>query len=420
MAIKFFEGDAPKVPEKQDGAVDQKSDKPKDVTEVVKSEFKSEGAKAVLAKQMEELLVKGAKDFSPEFQKAYFDEKGQPRLDKIMAMVGLDQTLAGQFGADGKLRSDIKDGSYQPVLEISSAAPGKIPERPANALTGSQFIRAVDFGDMNSKENQYRMEQAILAEIAKGNIPSFCRPENMKTMSMKGNGLTVQYKAGLDYMAIGSDNDFIRVPMTPILAQALSEKYGWGLPTKEMTRAIYANSDRKLSGIGYVTAPEGTPENAEQQRKMQGNEYIARHTADINKQLGEDGLRRLREGKALVAGHKKDVIISRYAIDHPDSLDFDGLYIGGAPIQHNPAHESTYRDYSHAFRPIDGEVIVIDEETGKSESMAYYEALKKPRIAAVLNGAEGAIDADKAYQKGKEKFGTSKAHPKQKGSDKAA
>lgn len=416
MAIKFFEGDAPKAPEKQVGTVDQQSDKPKDVTEVVKSEFKSDGAKAVLAKQMEELLIKGAKDFSPEFQKTYFDEKGQPRLDKIMAMVGLDQTLAGQFGTDGKLRSDIKDGSYQPVLEIGPAASGKIPERPANALTGSQFIAATDFGDMNSKENQYKMEQAIMAEIAKGNVPSFCRPENMKTMSMKGNGLTVQYKAGLDYLAIGSDNDFIRVPMTPILAQALSEKYGWGLPTREMTHAIYADSDVKLSGIGYITAPKGTPENAEQQSKMQGNEYIARHTTDINKQLGEGGLSRLREGKALVAGHKKDVVISRYAIDHPDSLDFDGLYMGGAPIQKGPAHESTYRDYSHGFRPIDGNVTVIDTN-GKSVTLPYYQALKDPRIAAVLNGAEGAIDADQAYQKGKEKFGTTKAQPKQKGSD---
>ncbi len=416
MAIKFFEGDAPKAPEKQAGAADQQPEKSKDITEVVKSEFKSDEAKAVLAKQMEELLVKGAKDFSPEFRKKYFDEKGQPRLDQIMAMVGLDQTLAGQFDADGKLRGDIKDGSYQPVIEIGPAASGKIPERPTNALTGSQFIAANDFGDMNSKENQYKMEQAMLAEIAKGNIPSFCRPENMKTMAMKANGITVQYKAGLDYMAIGSDHDFVRVPMTPILAQALSEKYGWGLPTRDMTRAIYANSDIKLSGVGYITAPKGSAENLEQQTKMQGNEYIARHTADINKQLGEAGLSRLREGKSLVAGHKKDVIISRYAIDHPDSLDFDGLYINGAPIQQNPAHESTYRDYSHGFRPIDGNVTVIDAD-GKAVTMPYYQALKNPRIASVLNGAEGAIDADKAYQKGKEKFGTTKAQPKQKDSD---
>lgn len=416
MAIKFFEGDAPKTPEKKAGAVDQQPEKPKDVTKVVQSEFKSDSDKAVLAKQMEELLVKGAKDFSPEFKQKYFDEKGQPRLNQIMAMVGLDQTLAGQFGADGKLRRDIKDGSYQRVIEIGQAASGKIPERPANALTGSQFIATNDFGDMNSKENQYKMEQAMLAEIAKGNIPSFCRPENMKTLAMKANGITVQYKAGLDYMAIGSDNDFVRVPMTPILAQALSEKYGWGLPTRDMTRAIYASSDIKLSGIGYITAPKGTAEHYKQQLKMQGNEYIVRHTADINKQLGEEGLRRLRGGKGLVAGHKKDVIISRYAVDNPDSLDFDGLYINGAPIQHNPAHESTYRDYSHGFRPIDGNVTVIDIN-GKAVTMPYYQALKDPRIASVLNGAEGAIDADKAYQKGKERFGTTKAQPKQKGSD---
>lgn len=300
---------------------------------------------------------------------------------------------------------EIKGRSYEEFMngvnldqkflnDQTESANQKLPERPSDALTGSQFMQEMQkLGNMNNKPTQAKMERLIEQEIAKGNLPSFCRPENMKTLTMEGrDGTQVQFKAGLDYLAIGSDDDYVRIPITPILAQNLSEKYGWGLPTRAMAHSIHDLADIKLVGIGLVN-------NEEDELKMQGIGFMQRHNKDINKQLGAKGLERLRSGKALVAGHKKDVIISRYVIDHPNgAMDYSGLYTDGKnPVQDNPAHEWTYRDYSHGFRPIGGDVVIAYPD-GSTQSMKYYDAIKNPQIAKILNGAEGAFNAYQAYR----------------------
>ncbi|MCC6643298.1 hypothetical protein IT411_00975 [Candidatus Peregrinibacteria bacterium] len=387
--IRFLEGNAP-APEKTPG----NPEAPKEPGQTISAEFKSEGSKAILAKEFNDLMTKNAGAFTPEFRKSYYDANGQPKMDKILAFYGVDESFSDLLSKDGTVRPDIIEGTYTPKLELPSLSSGIIPERPGNAPTGSEFLAAMNqLGNMNSKENQYKMEQYVMAEIARGNIPSFCRPENMKPVTMEKNGVKVQFLAAQDYLAVGSDTDFVRIPMTPILAQTLSEKYGWGMPTRNMTREIYRSADLQITGPTLALVHSEAD-----QMEMQKNGFIKKHNDNINTILGEEGLNALRQNKALVAGHKKDVIISRHAIDHPGSLDFDGLYLDGKnPTQHNAAHESTYRDYSHGFRPIYGNVTIADKDGG-TITMPYYEALKDPQIAAVLNGAEGAIDAKRAYQ----------------------
>ncbi len=387
----------PKSPEK-------KTDSLESIGQKVKAEFQTPEQQNIITSEFSAAFTKNLDKFSESFRQTFCNAEGQIDLKKILGLFGLDKILGNQIDDLGKvkpIKSTVQSPDLPPLtrnFEFETATSGKLPARPSDAPSGSEFMQRVNFGNMNDKSNQYKMEQAILAEIERGNVPSFSRPENMKTLTMKKGGITVNYKAGLDYLAVGSDDDFVRVPMTPLLAQTLSAKYGWGLPTREMTRNIYSNADIKLTGQGYITAPPGTAEQREQQLKMQGNEYIIRHNTDINKQLGPQGLDRLLSGQALVAGEKKDVIVSAYAVSHPGSLDFDGLYQNGRPIQRNPAHKDTYRDYSHGFRPIGGNVVVAYPD-GTTVSMKYYDALKDPQIATVLNGAEGAIDAYSAYNK---------------------
>ncbi|MGL5830551.1 MAG: hypothetical protein ACRCZE_00185 [Candidatus Altimarinota bacterium] len=301
-------------------------------------------------------------------------------------------------------KGEIKNASYQEFmgginldksfLSENELNTGKLlPERSPDAPTGTEFMRQMQkLGNMNFKGTQARMEKLVEEEIAKGNVPSFCRPENMKTIDLKGaDGTTVKFQTTVDYLAIGSDNDYVRVPITPILAQHLSEKYGWGLPTRTMAHSIHDQADIQLTGIGLVNSDED-------QEQMQGIGFIQKHNQKIEKQLGPDGLARLRSGKALVAGHKKDVIISRYVIDNPNgAMDYSGLYVNGrTPVQDTPAHEWTYRDYSHGFRPIGGNVIIAHPD-GRTETMKYYDAIKDKKIAKILNGAEGAFNAYQAY-----------------------
>lgn len=398
---------APEQKENSAAAKEKTDNSPEGVGKTVEQEFKTPEQQNVVAKEFENSFSDKISQFSKDFQKAFCDANGKIDLSKILALFGLDKLLGSQIDSStGKVKPPEQVATApagQPTatdatFEFGTASGGKLPPRPSDAPTGSEFMARNNFGNMNLKANQYKMEQAILAEIERGNVPSFCRPEKMKTLAMQKNGITVNYKAGLDYLAVGSDDNYVRVPMTPLLAQTLAKRYGWGLPTGAMTDNIYSNADIKLEGKGYITAPPGTAENRRQQSMMQGNEFIERHTHDVDSQLGPDGKQRLLNGQALVAGHKKDVIISRYAVDHPGSLDFRGLYINGRPIQTNPAHEDTYRDYSHGFRPIDGNIVVAYPD-GRTETMKYYDALKDPQIAQVLNGADGAINAYQAYNK---------------------
>ena len=395
-------------PEKKDSKSLQQEAQESCQTPEGKDTFISELGKSIQAK---------IEQFSATFRQKFFNDKGEPDLNKILTSLGLsgltsEATPTTTTQASSRPTSQPHPTATTAPAELTTTPPAAastaptftpdflesdtktvtLPSRPSNAPTGSQFMDQMDqLGNMNSKTNQKKMEEAILSEISRGNVPSFCRPENMKPITMTGtDGTKVTFRTSADYIAIGSNDDYVRVPMTPILAQALSQKYNWGLPTASMTDTIYNQATIRLTGEGLVSTQQD-------QMQMQGNAFIQRHNQKIEAQLGPDGHTRLVNGQALVAGHKKDVIISRYAIDHPGSLDFRGLYMNGKPIQHNPAHEDTYRDYSHGFRPVDGNIIVTDP-SGKTRSIPYYQALQDPQIARVLNGVEGTLQASTAYR----------------------
>ena len=442
------------APEKTDKSLTEKG-------ETVEATCKTPESKAIFNSEFTNSITSRISQFTDDFRKRFCDSNGQPELKKIMDIFGLGkffdststtttktsaQATPKPAGTDkpqiqpittpepiktspssitqspptkpastaSKTIPSIFDVSFDSGKSKTTAQldkskqPSTIPERPTNAPSGKQFMAAMKskFGtDYANPANQHKMEEFIMGEIARGNVPSFCRPENGKEITVYSyttdkNGKkiidkskpSVTYKTSCDYVAIGSDKDYVRVPLTPLAIRSL-EKYGWKIPTATMTDQTYANADKKLAGIGLVGTQADT-------QYMAGNGFIEKHNSKIEAQLTDAEKARLAKGQYLVAGHKKDIIISRYAIDHPRSLDFRGLYINGKPIQTNPAHEDTYRDYSHGFRSV-YEKVVIRNPDGTTTTMNYNDALKDPKTATALNGAEGAIDASKGYDRDK-------------------
>jgi hypothetical protein len=114
----------------------------------------------------------------------------------------------------------------------------RIPPRPNRALTGSQFAEYV------SKMDPQQREQAILSEILQGNLPSFLRklvPVELKHLD-HGRTLRATVFVMPDYLAIGSDKDFLRIPMNLYTATAIVARFGFVLPTKKIVDAIYNQS----------------------------------------------------------------------------------------------------------------------------------------------------------------------------------
>jgi hypothetical protein len=185
-------------------------------------------------------------------------------------------------------------------------------------------------------------EQAILEEISKGNLPEFLRklvPVKLQCELANGKSLIATIFVTPDYLAIGSDSDFLRIPMNLHTAVEIAERFGFVLPTKKMVDAIYLQSSYRL-------APQPLPASPE----MRSTAYYSTHNLMIEDQLHAIGARL----GALISGDKKDVVMSNRLQMHAGRIAIYGWHRGpGEPIQPlSTVHGANYADYSHGIRLI--------------------------------------------------------------------
>jgi hypothetical protein len=243
-----------------------------------------------------------------------------------------------------------------------------IPARTEQDLTGSQFVRYV------SKMNQREREQAIQNEILKGNLPQFLRklvPVELYCELPSCSNLHATIFVAPDYLAIGSNDDFLRIPMNLHTAVAIADRFGFILPTKKMVDAIYLQSR-------YHFVPQPLPAGPE----MRSTAYYWNHNQMIENQAHSLGVR-LGD---LVSGHKKDVVMTNRLVANVGRIAIYGWHRGpGQPIQPlSTVHGANYADYSHGIRLI-SEVALINGKLG-----SVYEILRDSSSAKVLSD-EGPI-----------------------------
>jgi hypothetical protein len=235
-------------------------------------------------------------------------------------------------------------------------------------LTGSQFA------DYVSKMTSQEREQAIRGEILKGNLPDFLRklvPVELHCQLPSGKSLTATIFVAPDYLAIGSDTDFLRIPMNLPTAAAIADRFGFILPTRKMVDAIYLQSR-------YHLVPQPLPAGPQ----MRSTAYYLTHNQMVEDQIHALGVR-LGE---LVAGDKKDLVITnRLALNVGRVAIYGWHRAPGQPIQPlSTVHGINYADYSHGIRLI-SEMALID---GKLRSI--QDILRDPSAAKVLSD-EGTI-----------------------------
>lgn len=211
-----------------------------------------------------------------------------------------------------------------------------IPDRQNNALTGTQFVQSVINMDLGPAR-----EQAILHEFTAGNMPNFMR--RFVPITVTEGADTIVYHVTPDYLCIGSDDDFVRVPMNPLTAQKIVDMYGCFLPT------------RKMVVDTWKAAPcEMTPTNLPPTAAMTTTSYFSRHNDVVQAQLAS--LPGYHLG-VLVSGIKKDIVITPQLIKYQKNVAIFGwIKPNGNPIQGlNPvSHSNTYADYSHGVRLVSG------------------------------------------------------------------
>ena len=138
-----------------------------------------------------------------------------------------------------------------------------------------------------------------------------------------------------DYLAIGSDDDFVRMPMTPQTAQKIADLFGCVLPTRKLVDAIDAAAVVKLAPHPMTEAREAVA-------------TFVEHNQIIEEQRGEQKLGR------LITGIKKDIVLTPRIFEKPQRLAIYGWrQLNGQPIQPlTIVHWNQYVDYSHGVRLI--------------------------------------------------------------------
>jgi len=217
-------------------------------------------------------------------------------------------------------------------------------------------------------------EDAILHQILAGNVPAFLRnlvPVKFSFQSSQGKTLNATIFAMPEYLAIGTDKDFLRIPMNLYTAAAVASKMGFVLPTRKIVDAIYQQAAYHFSPQPMTAGPQ-----------MRSTEYYVTHNAKVEEQSRTLGV----TPGALVSGDKKDVVVSNRLERNPGKIAIYGWHrLDGAAIQPlSTVHGACYADYSHGIRLV-SQTMLVDGET-KSVS----EVLEDPALAQAISD-EGTI-----------------------------
>jgi hypothetical protein len=247
------------------------------------------------------------------------------------------------------------------LLGVSLVASTVLPA--AQPLTGSQFVSFV--AHMDPRQREHAIEDVLLA----GDVPGFLKnlvPVKLQWQPARGKAVTATVFVMPEYLAIGSDKDFLRIPMNLYTAAAVASRLGYILPTKKIVDAVYRQSAVHFSPEPMTAGPE-----------MRSTEYYRIHNEKIEAQAKLLGV---MPGQ-LVAGDKKDVVLTNLLDSNPGRIAIFGWHrLNGVPIQPlSTVHGACYADYSHGIRLVSDSVLI------DGERRSIYDVLQDPVESHVLN-----------------------------------
>jgi hypothetical protein len=239
-------------------------------------------------------------------------------------------------------------------------------------MTGQEFMQA-----LGTTKDDAREAMILKAILTDDQCPPFL--DEYVSVQVTGLGHTLVYRVAPDYLAIGTNDDYVLMPMYPTTAQKIADAWNCILPTYRMVNQIYGSSKIKLGAHPFDPAKNDNTANAT---------YAA-----VNAKIAADRLVALKAGGwsptpgPLAAGHKKDVIISRLIATHPNSVFIYGWFQAGNPIQGLPlftGHSHHYVDYSHGIRMVDASAML------DGVAVDLRAVLANPSLCGLVSG-EGPI-----------------------------
>jgi hypothetical protein len=225
----------------------------------------------------------------------------------------------------------------------------------SSRIGGGEFYKTAAAFDWKQRDSFAKQE------ILNGNFPSVLRiftPVVITGFDKNANKkLEAVFYVLPDYLAVGKDDDWVRIPLTPMAAQSIADSFQCFLPTRKLVDAIYRSAVIKLEPQPLFAFRDSSP-------------------TMLHHHLIIEGQRKGQKG--LIAGIKKDVVISGkinqdkrpnrvaiYGWHKPDGKPIQPLYTG---------HVNWYVDYSHGIRLVYRKVKV------NGKWMDYIDVLKNASL----------------------------------------
>ena len=269
------------------------------------------------------------------------------------------------------IAGDVRYGSNGKLHKASMPVPA-LADKPAATLAGSDFMRRADTTSF------WALEDIIVETVTAGQVPDALRHFRKITFTTpvvdSVEILRKKHKVEMwvlpDYVAIGTNDDFVRMPMGPLAAQRIADALDCTLPTPFLVDRIAEASEGHVDIFPF--RPLGN-------RNSQPIVFQDSNNA-INAQFKAYGY----EFGQFISGLKKDIVLTYkimtlteyernvaiYGWHHPDGRAQQPLFV---------RHGNFYVDYSHGVRLIYNKV--------KIDGVEYNirEVLQSPELYRLLS-----------------------------------
>lgn len=254
------------------------------------------------------------------------------------------------------------------IAAVVGGCGGVTVERPATVAAPERAMTADGARTVLDRVAALPLEEreaVLVEEFLAGNIPSWLRRWHPVDLSGPDSPRVTVWVLS-DYLTLGSDEDFALVPLTSASAQRLADAWAALLPTPRIVDAIWMQAETRLGNdsippsVAMTTVPVF----------LEHDERVRRRRVR----------RAVRPGD-LIAGHKKDVVLTPEIASRPERVFIYGWHRPtGEPIQPlYGGHDDAWVDYSHGIRlvsrwaEIDGRLVDL------------VEVLEGPSTAALIN-----------------------------------
>ena len=269
------------------------------------------------------------------------------------------------------IAGDVRYGSNGKLHKASMPVPA-LADKPTATLAGSDFMRRADTTSF------WVLEDLIVETVTAGQVPDALRHFRKITFTTpvvdSVEILRKKHKVEMwvlpDYVAIGTNDDYVRMPMGPYAAQRIADALDCTLPTPFLVDRIAEASEGHVDIFPF--RPLGN-------RNSQPIVFQDSNNA-INAQFKAYGY----EFGQFISGLKKDIVLTYkimtlteyernvaiYGWHHPDGRAQQPLFV---------RHGNFYVDYSHGVRLIYNKV--------KIDGVEYNirEILQSPELYRLLS-----------------------------------